>query len=545
MLFFAFNPGDKVRAAKRTPSGMVDLMAPEAPGNLVALDVRSDANGFVCRVERYDPTEVSSRFLRVSWNAITRPPGYDPVAGGAAYVEITPGFDHRSYEARPDIAGPRLTWLDKVFGDGLMLIVILPYGYALLSLQDADPPPVAAKVHDGRMAVYWLHPKRTRTTWRMEVVEAERISKLCSALNEEASRLDQRAPMPVDFVNHAAPRHYPPGLRPDEEMMRFHDLCAWIGEQGGDEAQVSFTGVLLTFLVAADPISRWFKTYVSERNIALEDMLSSKGFASLASLEMLASGYTPSTGSMRKKPWTPSAREVLTASDALAQRVGGEGCAVGIRHIMGAYCQFHYPNHEAQLRRWGFDLVDWLSEYRKLLKTTALAPTERAGWHALFKEMGITERGGPRAGVRPTDTTARAAPGGWDIFIAHASADRASAEQLYDRLLAGGHRVFLDARTLTPGDFWDLEIPHALETSRMILVLIASSYESAHYLRDEIANAITQARRTGLPRVIPIYMDGPPPPGKAPYGLSVVQAIDARALGGLGGVADQVERLLA
>jgi hypothetical protein len=38
-------------------------------------------------------------------------------------------------------------------------------------------------------------------------------------------------------------------------MMRFHALCAFIGERGGDEAQVSFTGVLLTFLVAADPTS--------------------------------------------------------------------------------------------------------------------------------------------------------------------------------------------------------------------------------------------------------------------------------------------------
>lgn len=520
-------------------------MAPEAPGNLVALDVRSEASGFVCRVERYDPTEVSSRFLRVSWNAVTRPPGYDPVAGGAAYVEITPGFEHCSYEARPDIAGPRLAWLDKVFGDGLMLIVILPYGYSLLSLQDADPSPVAAKLHDGRMAVYWLHAKRTRTTWRMEVVEADRISKLCSLLNEEASRQDQSAPMPVAFVNHAAPRHYPPGLRPDEELIRFHDLCAWIGEQGGDEAQVSFTGILLTFLVAADPISRWFQTYVSERHIALEDMLSSKGFASLASLETVASDYTPSTRSMRKKPWTPSAREVLVASDALARRVGGEDCAIGIRHVMGAYCHFHYPNHEAQLRRWGFDLVNWLSEYRKVLKTTALAPTERTGWHILFKEMGITGRDESRAVVRQTDTTAPAAPASWDIFIAHASADRAIAEQLYDRLEEGGHRVFLDARTLKAGDFWDLEIPRALETSRMILVLITSSYESAHYLRDEVAHAITQARRTGLPRVIPIYMDGPLPPGTGPYGLSVVQAIDARALGGLGPVADQVEVLLA
>jgi hypothetical protein len=248
---------------------------------------------------------------------------------------------------------------------------------------------------------------------------------------------------------------------------------------------------------------------------------------------------------MRKNPWTLSAREVLTASDALAQRVGGEGCAIGIRHLMGAYCRFHYPHHKVQLRRWGFNLEDWLAEYRKFLKTTELAPEERAGWHALFKEMRITERDEPRGEVRQTETTA-ASPGRWDIFIAHASSDRASAEQLYDRLVAGGHRVFLDARTLKPGDFWDLEIPRALETSRMIMVLIASSYESAHYLRAEVAQIITQARTTGSPRVVPIYIDGPLPPGIVPpYGLGVVQAIDARAVGGLGAVAEQVMRLLA
>jgi hypothetical protein len=521
-------------------------MPPEAPGNLVALDVTSDAISFVCRVERYDPTGASSGFLRVSWNAIARPPGYEPVAGGAVYVDVPPGFEHRIYEARPDVAGSSLAWLDKVFGDGLMLIVILPYGHALPSFYDADPPPVAAKLHEGRMAIYWLHTERTRTTWRMEVVEARRISVLCSELNQEASRQDRRPRlMSIEIVNHAATRHYPPGLRPEEEMIRFHDLCAWIGERGGDEAQVSFTGVLLTFLVAADPISRWFQNYMAKRNIAVDDMLSSKGFASRASLETLAAAYTPSGATMRKKPWTPSAREVLTASDALSQRVGGEGCAIGIRHLMGAYCHFHYPNHEAQLRRWGFDLDDWLSEYRKLLQTTDLSPAERAGWHALFKEMGITERDVPR-GPRQTDHAVAARPGGWDIFIAHASTDKASAEQLYDRLAAGGHRVFLDARSLKLGDFWDLEIPRALATARMMVVLIASSYESAHYLRAEIAQAIDQARTTGSPRVVPVYIDGPLPSGMVPpYGLGVVQAIDARAVGGLGAVADQLDRFLA
>jgi TIR domain len=520
-------------------------MSPEAPGNLVALDISCDASGFACRVERYDPTDAHARFLRVSWNAIARPPGYEPVAGGAAYVDVPPGFDHRTYEARPDIAGPRLAWLDKVFGDGLMLIAVLPYGHALPSFHDADPPPVAAKLHEGRMVIYWLLAERTMTTWRMEVVDAGRIPTLCSALNQEASRQDRRPlSAPVSFINHAATRQYPPGLRADEAMVRFHDLCAWIGERGGDEAQISFTGVLLTFLVADDPISRWFQNYVGKRNIAVADMLSSKGFASQASLETLAAAYAPSGATMGKKPWTPSAREVLTASDALAQRVGGDGCAIGLRHVMGAYCHFHYHNHEAQLRRWGFDLPDWLSEYRKLLKTSDLSPAERAGWHALFKEMGITDRDGAR-NPQPSDPAVAATPAGWDIFIAHASSDKASAEQLYDRLEAGGHRVFLDARTLKPGDFWDLEIPRALATSRIIVVLVASSYESAHYLRAEIAQVINRARQTGSPRVVPVYVDGLLPAGvDPPYGLGVVQAIDARAAGGLGAVAAQLEGLL-
>jgi len=51
---------------------------------------------------------------------------------------------------------------------------------------------------------------------------------------------------------------------------------------------------------------------------------------------------------------------------------------------------------------------------------------------------------------------------------------------------------------------------------------------------------------TGSPRIVPVYIDGPLPLGMPPpYGLGVVQAIDARAVGGLGAVADQLERILA
>jgi hypothetical protein len=208
-------------------------MAPEAPGNLVALDVTTDPSGFVCRVERYDPI-ASNEFLRVSWNAIARPTGYEPVAGAQRTSMFRLASTTGSMRRDQTSSDQDLAWFDKVFGDGLMLIVILPYGYAVTSFHDADPPPVSAKLHDGRMAVYWLQKERTRTTWRMDAVEAARISVLCSELNLESSRQDLRSrPIPVEMVNHAAARHYPPGLRLEKEMVVFYDLCAWIGEKGG------------------------------------------------------------------------------------------------------------------------------------------------------------------------------------------------------------------------------------------------------------------------------------------------------------------------
>jgi hypothetical protein len=106
--------------------------------------------------------------------------------------------------------------------------------------------------------------------------------------------------------------------------------------------------------------------------------------------------------------------------------------------------------------------------------------------------------------------------------------------------------VFVDAHSLKPGDFWDLEIPRALATSRVIVILISAGFQSAHYRRVEIAAAIQRAREIGSTRVVPVYLDGPLPAGTdPPYGLGVVHAIDARAAGGLGGVADQLARVLS
>lgn len=141
------------------------LMAPESPGNLVVLDFFLDDGGLKCRVDRFDPVragESRPEYLDVSWNALEAPPGWVPAGGGAVFV-LAPqgytqpdGYRHTTYVARPERPNGRIGWKHPVMGDSLMLVMILPPGHLLGDLTDADPAPSAAKVLDGRLALYWL-----------------------------------------------------------------------------------------------------------------------------------------------------------------------------------------------------------------------------------------------------------------------------------------------------------------------------------------------------------------------------------------------------
>jgi hypothetical protein len=77
---------------------------------------------------------------------------------------------------------------------------------------------------------------------------------------------------------------------------------------------------------------------------------------------------------------------------------------------MGAYRHFHYPNHQAQLRRWGFDLNDWLAEYRTCLRSLDVTPAERVGWFRLFQELSCSSMSRRRLGrLRRSRTAGRLA----------------------------------------------------------------------------------------------------------------------------------------
>ncbi|MGX7672021.1 toll/interleukin-1 receptor domain-containing protein [Plantactinospora sp. DSM 117369] len=132
----------------------------------------------------------------------------------------------------------------------------------------------------------------------------------------------------------------------------------------------------------------------------------------------------------------------------------------------------------------------------------------------------------------------------WDFFIAYATADRAAAEELYD-LLSPPFRVFLDQRSLLPGDDWDSRLPAAQRSAAVTLVLISGGTDRAYYQREEIAQAVELSRREdGLHRVVPILLDESAGAAHLPYGLRLKQAVPVTDAGGLRQVAERLRDTL-
>lgn len=133
----------------------------------------------------------------------------------------------------------------------------------------------------------------------------------------------------------------------------------------------------------------------------------------------------------------------------------------------------------------------------------------------------------------------------WDFFMAHAGADKDSAESLYS-LLAGDARVFLDSKCLKLGDDWDRELTRAQQTSRVTIVLVSSNTNKAYYEREEIAAAIAMSREDEQRhRIVPVYLNSSASLSKdIPYGLRLKHGLSVGNSGNLDTVANQLVDLL-
>ena len=110
----------------------------------------------------------------------------------------------------------------------------------------------------------------------------------------------------------------------------------------------------------------------------------------------------------------------------------------------------------------------------------------------------------------------------WDVFLAYASPDRDRARVLYQVLAAAGLSVCFDEAVLRPGDNWHRMLAEHLRASAVVVVLVSSHTQEAHYENEEVVMAIDQVRREGA-RLAPVLLhDG----AQLPYGTGALHAIE-------------------
>lgn len=79
------------------------------------------------------------------------------------------------------------------------------------------------------------------------------------------------------------------------------------------------------------------------------------------------------------------------------------------------------------------------------------------------------------------------------IFLAHASEDKAAVMELYDRLKQKGYQPWLDKKDLIPGQNWRKEIPKAIRSSQIFIACLSQrSVSKQGYVRKEFRMALNE-----------------------------------------------------
>jgi TolB-like protein/Tfp pilus assembly protein PilF len=127
------------------------------------------------------------------------------------------------------------------------------------------------------------------------------------------------------------------------------------------------------------------------------------------------------------------------------------------------------------------------------------------------------------------------ATSGRDVFISYASQDKAVADAVCEALERNGLRCWIAPRDVTPGEFYAESIVHAIDSTKVIvLVLSEHSADSQHVLRE-----VERASSKRHP-VVSFRLDSAPLPAGLEYFLNSSQWLDASTTG----VAGSLHRLV-
>jgi len=108
-----------------------------------------------------------------------------------------------------------------------------------------------------------------------------------------------------------------------------------------------------------------------------------------------------------------------------------------------------------------------------------------------------------------------------DIFISHASADKAVADLVCATLEQNGLRCWIAPRDILPGADWGSSIVGAIRTSRAMVLVFSDAANASRHIPREIERAIGHV----IP-IIPLRIEDVQPRGSLEYSLSSVHWLD-------------------
>jgi hypothetical protein len=110
----------------------------------------------------------------------------------------------------------------------------------------------------------------------------------------------------------------------------------------------------------------------------------------------------------------------------------------------------------------------------------------------------------PVSPTTPPDTLPPARPQ-WDVFISHASEDKAFVRQLAEALAKKGLRVWLDELTMTVGDSLREEIDRGLANSKYGVVVLSPNFFKKHWAKSELDALEARQNVAGKKVILPVW----------------------------------------
>lgn len=101
-------------------------------------------------------------------------------------------------------------------------------------------------------------------------------------------------------------------------------------------------------------------------------------------------------------------------------------------------------------------------------------------------------------------------------FLSYASPDRAEVIKRAQGLKAGGTDFFNDLLSLEPGERWEKRLYEEIDRCDVVYLFWSSQAKQSEWVMKEIEYALARraASENGDPDIIPVIIEGPPPPAR-------------------------------